>query len=222
MNDLQTRLQHAMNLRECRAKSLSIEAGLNETAIRDILKGRSKNPRTDTTRKIAKILKIRHEWLVDGFGSMEHEHTPNTGLLSEPNNAPFILSPDSHARKIPLYTLKTTSDDPHFLYRLTSSENIHCPSWLATIEHAFACYCPDNRLAPACYRGDILFIHPNKPVKNHQLAFIETQDDAITIACITYKTTTSIRISYHNNSEATEIDLKQVKHLYSIASVQFV
>jgi phage repressor protein C with HTH and peptisase S24 domain len=38
------------------AKSLSKKAGLNDTAIRDILEGRSRNPRHDTLQKIAKIL----------------------------------------------------------------------------------------------------------------------------------------------------------------------
>lgn len=37
-------------------KSLARAAQLNETAIRDILKGRSKNPRVDTLKAIATVL----------------------------------------------------------------------------------------------------------------------------------------------------------------------
>jgi hypothetical protein len=43
----------ALNLNR---KSLSKRAGLNETAVRDIIEGRSQNPRHDTVAKIAKAL----------------------------------------------------------------------------------------------------------------------------------------------------------------------
>lgn len=43
----------ALNLNR---KALSTKAGLNETAVRDIIEGRSRNPRHDTLQKIAKAL----------------------------------------------------------------------------------------------------------------------------------------------------------------------
>jgi len=40
------------------AKKLSVEAGLGETAVRDILQGRSGSPKLDTVNKIAAALSI--------------------------------------------------------------------------------------------------------------------------------------------------------------------
>lgn len=39
-------------------KQLSLEAGLGETAVRDILKGRSNSPRLETVYKLSKALKV--------------------------------------------------------------------------------------------------------------------------------------------------------------------
>jgi len=49
-------IERRMTLLGMNAKSLSKKAGLNDTAARDIIEGRSKNPRHDTLAKIAKVL----------------------------------------------------------------------------------------------------------------------------------------------------------------------
>jgi len=49
-------LRRRMEANEFNQKSLARAAQLNETAVRDILKGRSKNPRVDTLQAIAKVL----------------------------------------------------------------------------------------------------------------------------------------------------------------------
>ena len=53
---LARRLQVEIDTRGINAKELSTLAGLNETAVRDILKGRSRNPRSDTVEKLAAAL----------------------------------------------------------------------------------------------------------------------------------------------------------------------
>lgn len=49
-------IEKRMKVLGLNAKSLSKKAGLNDTAIRDIVEGRSKNPRHDTVQKIARAL----------------------------------------------------------------------------------------------------------------------------------------------------------------------
>ncbi|RYE12839.1 MAG: XRE family transcriptional regulator [Rickettsiales bacterium] len=55
-NNIKYELIRLMDMHDFNMKSLSVAAGLNETAIRDIIKGRVKNPRIDTLQKIAKVL----------------------------------------------------------------------------------------------------------------------------------------------------------------------
>lgn len=51
-------------------KSLALKAGLNETAVRDILIGKSRNPRTDTVAKLAKVLGCSLPDLLGGSGAV--------------------------------------------------------------------------------------------------------------------------------------------------------
>lgn len=222
MNDLKTRLEHAMMVKNYRAKTLSIEAGLNETAIRDILKGRSKNPRTDTIRKVANILNIRHEWLVDGFGEMDISHHIDLSAAQEENTS---FNHVHHSKKIPIYNLTPDTNYQYLPYKNTFiheyAEQIACPPVLFDVPQAFACYCPDNLMVPSFTRGDILFIHPHKPVRNHQSAYIETHNGEVGIAKIHYLDDLSILISYHNDEQSLKIDRREIKKVYNIVSVQF-
>jgi len=56
MSSVPTQIERRMTALKLNAKSLSKKAGLNDTAVRDILEGRSRNPRHDTLQKIAKAL----------------------------------------------------------------------------------------------------------------------------------------------------------------------
>ena len=56
-SNLQIQLRRHMEAAGYNQKSLARAAGLNETAVRDILKARSKNPRIDTLDALAKTLR---------------------------------------------------------------------------------------------------------------------------------------------------------------------
>lgn len=53
---LQHKLEYLMHVRDYNMKKLSLAAGLNETAVRDILKGRVTNPTYATLYKICTVL----------------------------------------------------------------------------------------------------------------------------------------------------------------------
>ena len=55
--NLQIHLRRLMKAAGYNQKSLALAAELNETAVRDFLKGRSKNPRIDTLDALAKTLR---------------------------------------------------------------------------------------------------------------------------------------------------------------------
>lgn len=67
MNDthLARELKRRMLLARLSRKRLALSAGLNETAVRDIVAGRSKHPRHDTLEKLARTLKCSVADLID-------------------------------------------------------------------------------------------------------------------------------------------------------------
>ncbi|MDX9689309.1 MAG: XRE family transcriptional regulator [Proteobacteria bacterium] len=61
-----TRLRRLMEDKGFNPRSLSLAAGLNATAVRDILEGRAKYPRYDTIESLAKALEITPNHLMTG------------------------------------------------------------------------------------------------------------------------------------------------------------
>jgi transcriptional regulator with XRE-family HTH domain len=80
-----TRLRRLMEEKEFNPRSLSLAAGLNATAVRDILEGRAKYPRYDTIESLAKALKITPNHLMTGGngGKPENAQTPATSRDTE-------------------------------------------------------------------------------------------------------------------------------------------
>lgn len=70
---LRERLQKLVDERDLKFKTLAREAGLNEHAVRDILKGGVRSPRVDTARKLAKALDVPLAWLL-GLTDEEAAH----------------------------------------------------------------------------------------------------------------------------------------------------
>lgn len=55
-------------------KRLSIEAGLGETAVRDILQNRSASPKLETVYKLAKALRVPVYRLIPSMIDQSYEH----------------------------------------------------------------------------------------------------------------------------------------------------
>jgi DNA-binding Xre family transcriptional regulator len=62
---LQSNLQEILKRKNLSMKGLSIKAGLGETAVRDIIKGRVRSPTYLTLEKIATVLKCNVQTLIE-------------------------------------------------------------------------------------------------------------------------------------------------------------
>jgi transcriptional regulator with XRE-family HTH domain len=86
MAKLSENLEKLMRQHGLSQKGLSVKAGLNETAVRDILRGRSKDPQLSTVRALASVLQCKIEDLYRDnltvskkHGSAEEAACPETG-----------------------------------------------------------------------------------------------------------------------------------------------
>lgn len=69
-------------------KALAARAGLNETYVRDLLRGRSRNPKADHLAKLAAALNCRVEDLIDPGGT---GRAPQVGdRIDDPDEAALI------------------------------------------------------------------------------------------------------------------------------------
>lgn len=73
-------LQNLLAEREMNPRQLSLLAGLNATAVRDMLSGRAKSPRYDTLQAIARVLDTTPAYLM---GDAAIRHSLKNGGLGE-------------------------------------------------------------------------------------------------------------------------------------------
>lgn len=82
-------LRHLMEMRGMNPRSLSLKAGLNATAVRDMLEGRTRFPRYDTVQALAKALGttpaqlMGGESVTPGNGEKAAEFDEDLDLLTE-------------------------------------------------------------------------------------------------------------------------------------------
>lgn len=128
------------------AKEVSIAAGLNETAARDILSGRVKHPRYATLESLAAELRIPVARLIGAASS-----TPG----GEPS-VPIITDP-------PLTPEKAGAGAIGRIARIAALEGV---------PGAYGLYVRDDALAPALKTGDLMMVNPASPPRSGDLAVL--------------------------------------------------
>lgn len=150
------------------AKRFSIDAGLGDTAIRDILEGRSLNPRHDTIAKIAKGFGLSTEQLL----RLAAEGA-STNIAPNVRPAPEAKQIDGGAlsRDVPVLGVTVGGADGHFETNGEFIDWVRRPPLLAGIKTVFAIYVVGESMYPVYREGDLVYArHRQMP------AF---QDDAV-------------------------------------------
>ncbi len=211
-SSLQNRLEQALDHRNIKPKTLSLKAGLNETAIRDILKGRSQNPRTDTVRKIAEALHIRPEWLLNGFGSMA-EDAVSGGQFAESG------APAPSAGKIPVFA--TPSFDPVWSYRFDFSAPVDFAPALSLLDNvpkAYALYVADTKMVPRYFVGEILYIHPARPVQIGDDCLLIHQNGKGVVGKLDKQDANGVYLSFYNDENRVFVVHREVSALCPVVA----
>lgn len=133
VDTLTDRLRILMREHKVKAAPLARAAKLNESAVRDILRGRSKNPGIVTLKKIASVLNLRPSALFEAGQSW-----PIAGSIGADG---VVTTHDSDLNGVGFV------ENPFFAYR---SEN-----YLALVDRSGA-------LAPLAYEGDYLIFQPRE------------------------------------------------------------
>lgn len=221
---LVTRLKQAMQERGFNAKSLSEASGINQTGVRDIIKERSKNPRMDTIVKIADALGVRHEWLMSGFGAM---YVPEQGNGTYPHfgdtKGVHSTFPFPNGERIPLLG-QAHDNQIEWDYHIDEDKAIE---WVSPhpshqgVEGGFALYAVSNRMAPRFYVGDIIYCHPNQPVRIGQDCLIVTQSGASLVGVLKNKDKESYTVSFHNQDGTRTIHKEDVQKILRVVGVLY-
>lgn len=138
-------------------------AGLGATYYNDIIAGKSKNPRREDLAKVADVLGCDVGYLV--------------GEVDEPAIRADYANPPGYAAvqkpsTVPLYSVSLPDPDGFFRLDESNKSTVHADAEFAAVPFAYAISVPDDETAPRFRAGEIVYIHPNKPVGAGSFAVI--------------------------------------------------
>lgn len=166
----------------------SLKAGLGRTAVNDIVSGRVLNPRYGTMSRIAQALGTTAEALYGGHRPEDAVQTidPFAGGGLTLSNPPY---PDSKGRApeyarflqagpkdLPILGEARGGADGVFLHNGDTLAYAERPPSLVGVRQAYAVIMRGTSMEPRYYDGDLLQVHPLKPVHAMNFVHFEMRD----------------------------------------------
>lgn len=136
-------------------RSLAVAASLNETAVRDILIGRSRSPRYATLAALASVLKCTVAELA-GEAPPEKTHTEPREL----SGAFPVPSPNANPRDIEVLgvAIGGPSGQGDFSFNGTVVDHVRRPPGLVDKPGLFAIYVMGDSMSPRFDEGELIFV----------------------------------------------------------------
>lgn len=145
-------------------RELSLRAGLNETAVKAIMHGKSESPRGKTITAIASVLDIPISQLLthDGPDEADALPPPNARILKNQQQTPDF---QSLPRDIPV--MGRALGGPEGTFPLNLQEGAidwaRRPAGLTGIDNVFALYIEGDSMSPWREPGDLIYVSKTRP-----------------------------------------------------------
>lgn len=206
--DIPERLARLLKERNLKMKPVSLEAGLGETAVSDIIKRRAKSPRMETLTRIANAIGVDPQVLIYGDNKPDAFRAKEKLHRTVAQGAP---------QDLPIYGDPSTISDNFELNRGDPIDFIARPAILANNTKAFACYVTGKNMEPRYYRGELLLIDPVRPFQVTDYVLIEMNNGIATVRLLQEIGRDSITVTQLNPEIDQQIPRDNVRHIYKIA-----
>jgi len=155
-------LQRLMKARGTNPHRLSSEAGIGNTYIRDILRGRVQRPSHDNLAAIAAKLGVSVAELLDGRAA----DAPGAPQSREPSGRTSIVTDGLVGdRDFPVYACAQGGPDGSLILSYEPIEMIRRPGPLIGVVGGFAMYIVGDSMSPRYEHGDLVLVHPTRPAR---------------------------------------------------------
>jgi len=173
------------------AKRIAEAAGMNEGAIYDIWRGRSRHPQVDTLEKLAQAMNIPLSSLMPSDTDTPQDSRigrprdiyqtytrPSPEAAPQPDHESPVLvpAPPPGARDLPVLGEARGGDDGFFLTNGDVLAYAERPPALRNVRHAYALVMRGTSMEPRYFEGELLCIHPLRPVHRDNFVHIELHD----------------------------------------------
>lgn len=159
---LVTRIEQRLAALETNATAVSLSIGDNKDLLRDILNGRTKNPRSDTIRKVADALQTTVEWLMEGDGAPRVPFLigkPKSNIRHADLEAPWRHRMPGD---VPVMGTMAGSLGGAFRFDGEVVEYVARPPALSGAAGIYAMYVEGLSMFPEHKPGELRFIHPGR------------------------------------------------------------
>jgi phage repressor protein C with HTH and peptisase S24 domain len=158
------------------AKTVSVEAGLGETAVRDIIVGRSKRPSWKQLSAIAAVLGCSVDELSVNAGP---EDLPYLGGEARPGPA-LARYPDPRRDLIPIRSAGRGGEEQQ-MYSDDPLGHTPRPASLIGIRDAYSIYMVGESMIPRYEPGWLLYVNPIIPRKKGRAVVVIKNDKAVLV-----------------------------------------
>lgn len=208
-------IRREMTARGFNQKSLAEAAGLNVTAVRDILIGKSRSPRGDTISKIAAALGVGAGVLLGEVGIAPRDEVDLGTIQPLPGNATM-------SRDLPVIGTAAGGDNGDFDMNGQVVDYVRRPPALAGLKEAFAIYLVGHSMEPRYDNGGLLFVHPGRPVSPGCDVLVELHGEHGGVGHCMVKTLVRqaggnyILQQYNPPRDDIEVRTERVRHIYRV------
>lgn len=163
----------------------SVAAGMSPSGIRNILEGKSKNPRSDSLNRLARELRTTPQWLSEGVGPKEltdretgEASLPPRQILPPPNASAPVLPPVMlNENRLPVLGAAIGGADGRFRFNGDVIEYVERPDFLRNVVGAYGVYIQGDSMFPRYKPGELVWVHPNKPPKREDDVIVQLFPD---------------------------------------------
>lgn len=145
-----------------RRLSLAATDGKNDSLVKAILQGKSKNPRADTIARLAAAMgRSSSDLMPPGEpGSIERDVATFRSEVSAPLDTDAVDRGD-----LPVHASAEGGRSGAMILSSAPVDWVKRPEPLLHVRRAFACYVLNDSMSPAYEHGDMLLVDPSKPVR---------------------------------------------------------
>lgn len=159
INDIAARIEERLVALNLQAAVASRRAGLSADAIRNIRRAASSGSKqgvsTRTITALAKVLETSPAWLLTGGEEVE----------------------PAMERTLPVYGLAAGSLAGQTVMTVEPIDFAPCPPTLTRVRDAYALMVKGSSMEPRYFAGDLIFVHPHRPVRPGDHAVIQVRKD---------------------------------------------
>jgi phage repressor protein C with HTH and peptisase S24 domain len=199
-NDLVSRIEKRLKAVDKSARAASLEAGLSDAFVRNILTGKSKSPRVENFDVLAQVLGTTADWLLKGEGpevvaiveaktwvpSDRGSDGAKRGASTPDADPDVDLSKADHLPSLPNFggprdvpVLGTAvgggDEDGDFRFNGEQIDSAPRPPGIAKRRDVFCLYVENDSMFPKFEPGDRLYLDPNRKAKTGEYIVVELQ-----------------------------------------------